>query len=236
MGADASGTIQFNSIQMAHSVDYAVCPPTGELSGPPPLLLALHGWGQNCEKFSRWVAPLAERGFLVVVPQAPHQLYISYDPKTVGFNWLTIHEKERSINEFVDYLKLLIETLRKDYEFDERRVCMLGFSQGVSMSYRFAVRSGIEVGAMIACGSDLPPDVADELPNREAFPVLIVHGKDDPQAKLEKAESAMAELQRHGFSPDTNFFDGGHQLPREVVKEIGDWLVSRVVMKEGVNT
>ncbi len=230
-----AGNTQFHSIQIAHSVDYAVCPPSGHLTDRPPLLLALHGWGQNCERFSRWVAPLAERGFLVAVPQAPHQLYINYDPKTVGFNWLTIHEKERSIREFVAYLKLLIQTLREEYTFDENRVCLLGFSQGVSMSYRFAVRSGLEIGAMVACGSDLPPDVADELPNKEAFPVLIVHGKDDPQAKIEKAEEALAEMRRHGFAPDTNFFDGGHQLPRDVVKQIGDWLVSRVIEKQGVN-
>ncbi len=234
MTNSTSSTRQFRSIQIAHSVDYAVCPPPDGTESPH-LLLALHGWGQNCERFSRWVGPLADRGFLVVVPQAPHQLYINYDPKTVGFNWLTVHEKERSISEFVEYLKLLIKTLREEYDFDERRVCMLGFSQGVSMSYRFAVRSGLEIDAMVACGSDLPPDVAAELPNREAFPVLIVHGKDDPQAKLEKAEEALAEMRRHGFSPDTNFFDGGHQLPRNVVKEIGDWLVSRVVREQGAN-
>ena len=87
--------------------------------------------------------------------------------------------------------------------------------------------------AVVACGSDLPPDVADELPNRDAIPVLIVHGKEDPMAKIDKAEAALAELQRHGFSPDTNFFDGGHQLPREVVSEIGDWLAANAFKTEG---
>lgn len=223
-------------MQIAHSVDYAVCPPAKQADIPPTLLLALHGWGQNCARFSRWVAPLAERGFLVVVPQAPHQLYINYEPKTVGFNWLTIHEKERSITEFAEYMHQLIKTVHAEFPFDEGRVCLLGFSQGVSMSYRFAVRSGLNIGAVIACGSDLPPDVAEELPNREAFPVLIVHGKDDPMAKIDKAESAVAELKKHGFSPDTIFFNGGHQLPREVVGQIGDWLVDRVVTREGANT
>jgi predicted esterase len=227
-----AGNTQFRSIQIAHSVDYAVCPPSADVE-TPQLLLALHGWGQSCERFSRWVAPLAERGFVVAVPQAPHQLYINYEPKTVGFNWLTIHEKERSIAEFVDYMHQLIKTLHAEFPFDEDRVCLLGFSQGVSMSYRFAVRGGLEVGAVVACGSDLPPDVAEELPNRDAFPVLIVHGKEDPMAKIDKAEAALAELRRHGFSPDTNFFDGGHQLPREVVGEIGDWLVANAFKTEG---
>ncbi len=68
MEVDESSNAHFRSLQIAHSVDYAVCPPSSHLTDRPPLLLALHRWGQNCERFSRWVAPLAERGFFVTVP------------------------------------------------------------------------------------------------------------------------------------------------------------------------
>ena len=108
---------------------------------------------------------------IVVAPQAPSQFYFRYEPKRlVGFSWLTMFEKENSINDFIGNMRLVLDRVPEQHPYNRDRVFVLGFSQGVSMAYRFAVRGGVHPAGVIACCADLPPDVAQVLPDRAAFP------------------------------------------------------------------
>jgi len=206
------------------TVYYSVLRPAQRPEGGTPLLLALHGYGQKCKGFVRWLAPLRECGVLVAAPQGPHQIYMQLDPKKVGFNWLTIYEKERSIRDFTGYMTRLVERLREQEEFNPNRVYVLGFSQGSAMAYRLAVSGAIPIRGVIACGADLPVDVREPLAAMGPFPVLLVHGDNDPLVNVAKAEEAETVLRDFGFCPDRYRHTAGHSMPREAVRAIGNWI------------
>lgn len=206
--------------------DYAVQVPAGA-EGSMPLVIALHGWGQTCRGFVRRLAPLADRGFLLAAPQAPHPLYVSMDPKKVGFSWLTIYERDRAVAEFLEYMDRLIARLRADYAVDTSRIFLLGFSQGVSMAHRLAVSGRVPVAGLVAWAADLPPDVAEKLPERAPYPVLLVHADDDPVVPHTKSDEAEATLVQHGFPVDRIAYTGGHVVAPEPLARAADWLVRR---------
>lgn len=208
------------------SVYYAVQAP--EHAQATATLLVLHGFGQSCERFLKIFAPLHERHFLIVAPQAPNQFYVKINPKRVGFTWLTRFERDQSIHDFVGYMNKLLRSVREAHPVSTKDVFLLGFSQGVSMAYRYAVHSQKPVAGVIACGADLPPDVADRLAVTPRFPVMLIHGRRDMLVPIAKAHTAAELLHRHAYPVDTAFFDGGHEIPPEIVHSIGDWIERRM--------
>src|SRR5690606_15033594 len=208
-------------------VEYAVARPPSA-GGPPPLVLVLHGWGQTCQSILKRFRVLRDRGVLLVAPQAPHPLYVRMDPKKVGFSWLTQYERDRAVGEFCAYMGRLLERLRAEERFDETRLFIAGYSQGVSMGYRLAVSGLIQPAGLMAFNSDIPPDVIAVLPAAPKFPVLLVHGEADPLVPRSKSDEAMDVLRAHGFEVARHLHDGAHEIPATAAEAAGDWLVSRL--------
>ncbi len=217
--------IEVESLQVPITAYYAVSRPTAEYPVPPALVVALHGWGQNCKKMLRELAPLGERNIVVAAPQAPHPFYLDMGAGKVGFNWLTRYERDRAVADNNTFISRLLDELRKKAPYDERRVFLLGFSQGCSMAWRFSVSGNYPVAGMIACGADLPADVAEKLPLPQQFPTLFVHGTDDPIVSVSKMHEARGILAEKGAPFTVHEFEGEHGIPANVAREIGAWIV-----------
>ena len=217
--------IPVERMTIEHSVYYATLEPRGDAENPP-LLIALHGFAQRCNRFIAWFDALRDHGVLVVAPQGQHQFYLDIASKKVGFNWLTVYERDQSIADFIGYMRRLIERIGKTRTFDPERVFILGFSQGVSMAYRFAVSDGFRPAGLIACCADLPADVAAKLPATKPFPVLLQHGQDDPMAPPAKGDEAEAILRDHGFPVERHVYPAGHEIPAEAIERIAKFIAA----------
>ncbi len=219
----APADIRIGHMHIRHSVYYAVIEPAGTHPKPPALLIAAHGYGQSCKGFIRNFAPLADRNYLIVAPQGPNQFYWQETGK-VGFTWMTRHGRENSIPDLMDYMAQLMERIEGEYTFDRDRVFSLGFSQGTALAFRFGASGIVAPRGVIACGGDLPPDVAERLDSLTRFPAMIVHGRDDTTMSFAKAEEGVATLRAHGYDTTTHYFDGGHDIGPDQVQEIAAWM------------
>jgi phospholipase/carboxylesterase len=100
------------------------------------------------------------------------------------------------------------------------RLYVLGFSQGVSMAYRFWVHRAAPLRGVIACSSDLPPDVTVRLDAAPPAKILLFHGSDDRIVPIAKSREATAILQAHAHIADLVEFDGGHYVPSLAVERV----------------
>jgi predicted esterase len=201
---------------------HAVMEPTGTHESPPALLLVMHGYGQACKNFVKTFAPLIKHNVLVVAPQGLNQFY--WSNHRPAFSWMTSFEREQTIQDNLAYMAQLYDTLAQEYSFDPKRVFPLGFSQGVAMAFRFASAGHITPCGVIACGGDLPPDVAENLGSFKKFPALIMHGKEDGIVPIIKSEACVESLSAHSFDVTSHFFDGEHNIPEAQVDVIGSWM------------
>ncbi len=216
---DHENTAGRKRLVIRHSVYYALTPASGDT-----LLLALHGYGQTCERFLQVLQPLSAEGITVLAPQAPNAFYVKMRTRTVGFTWLTRFERDRAIEDFFDYMDQVIAVAGEQRETPFRRIFLLGFSQGVSMAWRYALSGRLQPAGLIACGADLPPDVQPALQSAAAFPVLLAHGNADSIVPVEKTHAAERELRRLGFAPEKFLFPGGHEIPLSLLHHIADWI------------
>lgn len=228
-------TAQVHRLKIDHSVYYAVQEPAITHSTPPALIIAAHGYGQSCKNFIRKFQPWCAQNVLVAAPQGPSQLYWEHSPPKIGFSWMTSYMRENTVEDLMAYMTRLFDDLRERYSFDPNRVFILGFSQGSALAFRLGASGIVKPAGVIACGGDLPPDVAQRLPEIEPFPALLVHGKDDPFMSYAKAREGEQILRDHQFPVDTLYFDGGHDMPPETVAHILDWILAQPTSHEKEN-
>jgi phospholipase/carboxylesterase len=224
---EASAPPEVHKLRVPMTQYYALQAPEEAQSSSMTLLLALHGFGQNCRRFLRDFVPLRSHPILVAAPQGPDQFYHDTASKKVGFNWLTVYDKATRIADVNNYLATLHDEVKARYPEIAERPFVLGFSQGVSMAWRFATSGRIRPAGLIACCADLAPDVAERLGTLQPFPVLLIHGDKDPVFPLEKLKEAEAILRQHQWPVEVRRFDAGHELTDEMMDALAIWIGER---------
>jgi predicted esterase len=201
---------------------YAVQLPDNGVDDDTTLLCTLHGWGQNSRSFLRRFETLREQNVVVVAPQGSNQFYLDMESKKVGFSWLTVYDRNRAMLDIFDFIEQVVGTVSEAHGIKMAPI-MLGFSQGVSIAFRYHLLGRRPVGGIVACGGDLPPDVRGPLKTVDSLPVLLVHGRDDGIVPIAKAEESRECLRETGLTPEEYFFDGGHEISRECARHISAW-------------
>lgn len=143
-------------------------------SQPVPLVMALHGLGDNASNFQgvgfNQIADTAD--FIAIYPNALP------DPLLMSSGWNTgIHPL--NTRDDVGFLNALLDTVMANYLIDTARVYSCGFSLGGFMTYRIACELGDRFAAVASVAGSLPaPSIATCYPGKR-MPVLHIHGTSD---------------------------------------------------------
>lgn len=223
----SSKVVTLHSLTIEHEVYYAVQEPRVSSQQPPTLLVAAHGYGQSCKSFIKGFAAVRDYPVLVAAPQAPNQFYWQRSPPKVGFTWVTHINRDEALANVMTYLGRFLDELAEKYPFDARRVFLLGFSNGAAMMFRLAASGIVSPRGVIACCGDLPSEVEERLGEIEPFSVFIVHGKDDRMVNIDKAQAGEDALRRHGYDVTSHYFEGAHELRREEIRTIMEWIATK---------
>lgn len=167
-------------------------PPTYDGSRAWPLLLMLDGRGGTpwtAIKITGWSKKADAENFLVAYPEAmkldPHgpQHFLTNPQMWNAGNGGS--DVEREGPDDVQFLRDAIEDIRAKFNVDADRIYMAGFSNGASMTFRFAIEAP-EVVAAIACLSGHyrlgPVRIA------EPVPLIYFFGEQDPLSPIDGGE------------------------------------------------
>lgn len=205
---------------------YAVRAPAHD-GGARRWLVGFHGYAHNAEIFLETLRaiPGADAWRLASV-QGLHPFYNRADE--VVANWMTRQDREHAIADNIAYVDAVLDDMAGSYGEPETLV-FAGFSQGVAMAYRAALRGARPARAIVAAGGDLPPELATGV--ARAWPtVLIATGRDDAYYTPELLERDAAFLAARGADVRKLIFDGGHEWAGGVRDAAGELLaeVARV--------
>jgi polyhydroxybutyrate depolymerase len=150
---------------------YLLYVPTSWRRGrPAPLVLVFHGGGGR----GSGIAPhtgfsrLAEReGFVVVYPDGLERRWND------GRGYGATHDD-------VEFVRALLDTLRRELSFDPRRVYATGISNGAMFSYRLACDLPGVFAAVAPVAGAMPAELAPVCDHPESVSVLALQGTADP--------------------------------------------------------
>ena len=192
------------------------------------LWVACHGYAQLAADFAKALAPLADDGRVVLVPEGLSRMYLD-DPvkrhgltSPVGASWMTREDREAEITDYVEYLDALVETVRGELSLPEMPVTALGFSQGAATVSRWAVSGQTQLRRLILWSgsppTDLPTDRGVSL--FRGAQLVMVAGLKDRLVSQKQAEHDKRTLESMGLHPELMFFEGGHSLNSDVLRRL----------------
>ena len=174
-----------------------VAVPPGYRPGvPAPLLLVLHGYGDTPEGVDRYLGlgPVAaQAGMLYATPRG------SADSGGKLF-WNATDaccDLRRSGVDDVAYLSGVIADIRRRYTVDDRRIAVVGMSNGGFMAHRLACDHADVVAAVVSAAGAGVPD--DRCRPRRPVTVLQIHGDADSVVRYDGATSRQAGFLGAGY-------------------------------------
>ncbi len=196
---------------------------------PAPLLIALHGYGQTKEMALRFAQNI-RRDWPLAALQAPHPHHIrKEDSLGAGFSWVSSYEPAEDVRNHHLFLTHVIDHVHSEGLTDEPSAFLFGFSQSVSLNYRFALAHPKKVRGIIAVAGATPSDwveLGEEVTLKP--PVLHVAPTKDEAYALERARGFKAQLTRRGRDVTWLELPGAHRIPSAAYPVIKQWLDERV--------
>src|SRR5687767_8962220 len=161
------GKKRFTLVAQGAKREYYVHVPTGYNSKTAfPVVFMLHGSGGNGEKFyniSGWKEVGEVQNILTVFPSSLQYPCVFDDgiKKRNAEKW-NCYDLELCDNatpaDDVNFLSQVINELKQTYHIDEKRIYMVGFSNGGEMSSRTAIELSDKIAAAVASAGALPVD------------------------------------------------------------------------------
>ena len=193
--------------------------------GAAPILVCLHGYGENAERLLEAVVevPVASAWHLVAI-QALHPFY---NPRTgeVLASWMTKLDREEAIRDNITYVGRVVGEVKNELAPGDadRPLVFLGFSQGTAMAYRAAFGGGHDCAGVVALAGDFPHEIMPR--EGGAHPrVLIGRGTEDEWYDEAKMENDLARLSAFDVEVETCVFDAGHEWTPEFRSCCADFL------------
>jgi predicted esterase len=186
------------------------------------LLVGFHGYMETADVQMERLAriPGASTWTLVSV-QGLHCFYRGRTDQVVA-SWMTRQDREVAIADNLEYVSAALEAAPHD---DATPIVYAGFSQGVAMAFRAALRGRAGGAGVIAVGGDVPPELLADSALR--FPrVLLARGDRDDWLTAQKFAADVAALQSRGVGLRTEVFDGAHEWSDEVSIAAGEFLAA----------
>ena len=187
----------------------------------------LHGYRQLGRRFVERFRALATPERLIVAPEALNRFYLDDGDGTrvhgaespVGATWMTRHDREAEIADYVAYLDTLDRSL--DLAATTRRIA-LGFSQGSQTAARWALLGRRRVDRLVLWGGVLPPDLPLE-PARRRLRTLgpvFVAGTQDRSLPVERVEQERTRLAGFDVASEILTYAGGHTIDEGALLEL----------------
>jgi phospholipase/carboxylesterase len=205
-----------------------------EGAGPHPTLLTLHGWGANALDLLGLAPYLCGGQFLVLCPQGP--LQVPLGGAAVGYGWFPLSMGGRLDVDAVlaarEGLQAFLQDALRRYPIDNKKLAVLGFSQGGVMAYSLGLGEPDRFAALAMLSSWLPKDLLSALPDvpaTEQLPVLIQHGNHDELVDAGRARQSVEILRDLRVPVTYREYDMGHEINPRSLGDLSAWLQEKVL-------
>lgn len=177
-------------------------PPDYQSMGSVPLVVMLHGHGENGSQFAD-MTKMSEKadkeGFIVAYPDAT---------KWLGAKSMTAWDTNNGLvppgikTDDVGFVKSIIDTTKQQLPIDDRRVYLAGYSNGGMLTYLAGSQLSSDVAAIAVVSGAMS---GKEPPPQSAVSVLQIHGNEDCLVPID-GRDVPRKLEQVGvpdFQPDS---------------------------------
>ena len=198
----------------------------------------LHGYGANAQDLSGFHTLKLSASCRWIFPNSPLELASPYDvfggrawfPLKVSSENNRLYPNENSLYYLDKHCQQLMRFLQSlNVDFDN--IIIGGFSQGAIMALNLSLRMDPPPRALVVMsGSLFPVEILnkekEKFSKKGAF--FQCHGKEDPLLLYSEAKEVCHFLQDLQWKGQLVSFEGGHEIPHEVLLQIQDFMCHKL--------
>jgi predicted esterase len=198
---------------------------TPEAIGPgTALAVALHGFGSNPEDMLDLTLNLLGDAHAVASIQGPNQFFLSEKAGQVGYGWGASRNTASSIRLHHEMAGHVLDQAGRECGIPPERRILVGFSQPVSLNYRFAATCPDSVRGVIGLCGGVPGNWEDGPFGQVSAALFHVSRKSDEYYALETARRFPERLSLRARDVEFHLLDGGHRFPSKAGPLARTWL------------
>lgn len=188
------------------------------------LVVALHGFSQNAEVMLGLTANMIGRRHAIASLQGPNQFFINGGTSDVGYCWITNRRAASSIRLHHDMVLHVLNEAGRTYGIPPERRVLVGFSQPVSLNYRFAATCPEAVRGVVGICGGLPSDWETASYQPVKASLLHIARRADEYYPPEKTEAYAGRLRLRARDVEFHQLDGGHRFPSKATAIVEQWV------------
>ena len=189
---------------------YVYVPPTYRAQRPAPLVVLLHGAGEDARDGLALLRTQADGAGLVLLAPSSHE-----------YTWDLI--ASRRYGPDVAAIDRALEWTLSRYAVDASRVAVGGYSDGAS----YALSLGISNGDLFTHVLAFSPGFVAPAGHEGSPRIFVSHGTRDGWLPIDRCSRVIVpRLQRAGYEVRYREFEGGHVVPPEIALEAAGWFVA----------
>jgi len=216
--------------------------PDREGGGTGPVVMLLHGFGAPGDDLvALWRMLDVPNEVRFLFPAAPLSLNLGFGESRAWWmldmerltharaqgQWDTLtREIPAGLQPGHDQLLNFLDKAEYQMNISHQPFVMGGFSQGAMLACDLVLRTNLSVaGLVFMSGSIISRDSwFSSIPQRKGLPVFQSHGTDDPLLSCAVAQQLRDAFIAGGLEVDWNEFRGGHEIPIQVLDQLGRFL------------
>ena len=180
--------------------------PAGAGDQPLPLIVMFHGAGGSGERFIRRVTPAIEQIRAAVLV-----------PTSRNGTWDAIRD---GFGPDVSFLNRTLEQVFRLVAIDPRHIAAGGFSDGATYALSLGLINGDLFQRIVAFS---PGFVVEGRPSGRPQ-IFVSHGTNDQILPIDRCSRRIVpSLKQRGYDVTFREFEGGHEMPAEIVKDALSW-------------
>lgn len=206
---------------------------TGAKGKKKPLVLYLHGYGENIKIFQEKCSRLLDIEAYHLFIQGPYPIYDQSGKKTVsnwGRSWYLYDGKRKqfikSLEISSEFIQEVIDNLIKFINVS--KLCVIGYSMGGYQAGFFSLTRWKHVNDVIVIGARIKTEVLNDgfYAHLKHMNILAIHGRNDEKVSFERQKESIDFLKSKGLKSELRLLDENHDFSFIVVDEIMNWLQS----------
>ncbi|WP_304136866.1 alpha/beta hydrolase [Mesonia mobilis] len=179
-----------------------------------------HGLGFLSRYFIQYFNGLDADENYIIAPQAPSKYYQKSDFKHVGASWLTREETQQETENVLNYLDAVFASEEIP---EDKRVILLGYSQGVSVAMRWLASRKLNVDTLVIHSGGIPKELSpQDFDFLTTTQVELWYGTEDEYLTEKRIyEETRRAKEIFGEALKIVPFEGKHIVNRELINELG---------------
>jgi predicted esterase len=201
---------------------------TGE-KGEKPLIIYLHGFGENIDRFRQKCDSLLNLNAYHLFIQGPYPIYDRCRKKNVsdwGRAWY-LYDGNRG--QFIKSLELASEFIQEIVDkllpvIQVNRIGVMGYSMGGYLAGYFALTRWKHVNDLAVIGARIKTEILnDNWENIQHLNIAAFHGKNDDKVKAEPQAKEIELLRENGVKAELNLLNENHSFSEVYLNQIIQW-------------